>query len=549
MNFPAIAFRELRARARHWATYRNRAAAGVVAVAVVVAMLIIGELFSAMKTMGGVMFAILTWLAMSYCLFQGLGSTVDCLSAEKREGTLGLLFLTDLSGFDVVAGKLVARSLNAFYGLLAAFPALAMPFILGGITGGEFWRTLLALLNALFFSLAVGLLVSALGRDEKRVWGAGLGLLAVLVAGLPVAELALAGGDPQRISPLLSLASPLQAFLSSRDEVYSLHPGQYWSALGFAHLSGWLFLVSAGIFTSLYWRETAAGGGPAWLEWLGRLKRRPPHRPKGNAAKWRRTNAPVFWLLTNDALQNQMAWLFFIVGGALVLTFSSVGLKMAPVAWTAVGLFWVLHWCLRIWLAAQACHATASLAASGLMELLLAAPLPPAALANALIKSQQSLFLRPLLALAFWEFIGLSAYAWVVSSENGLIFAFIIWAICLAILYVDLLAVTYVGLWYGLSRRSTAQAVRQTVMHVLILPLLGLVLLPMMLFFCGLGLPVFFLGKSLIFISVTRDKLLFKFREVASQPFASEDIPPWYWPFGRSRKQVIPPPLLPPLTH
>ena len=29
-------------------------------------------------------------------------NTADSLSAEKREGTLGLLFLTDLRGYDVV---------------------------------------------------------------------------------------------------------------------------------------------------------------------------------------------------------------------------------------------------------------------------------------------------------------------------------------------------------------------------------------------------------------------------------------------------------------
>ena len=66
---------------------------------------------------------------MIYCLFSGRISTADCLSEEKREGTLGLLFLTDLKGYDVVLGKLAATSVSAFYGLLAALPVLAVPVL------------------------------------------------------------------------------------------------------------------------------------------------------------------------------------------------------------------------------------------------------------------------------------------------------------------------------------------------------------------------------------------------------------------------------------
>ena len=57
------------------------------------------------------------------------------MSEEKREGTLGLLFLTDLKGYDVVAGKLVANSLNGFYALMAILPVVALALLMGGLTG------------------------------------------------------------------------------------------------------------------------------------------------------------------------------------------------------------------------------------------------------------------------------------------------------------------------------------------------------------------------------------------------------------------------------
>lgn len=40
------------------------------------------------------LFVALGVLALGFCLFAGVFLTADCLSEEKREGTLGLLFLT-----------------------------------------------------------------------------------------------------------------------------------------------------------------------------------------------------------------------------------------------------------------------------------------------------------------------------------------------------------------------------------------------------------------------------------------------------------------------
>src|SRR5207245_2009309 len=96
-------------------------------------------------------------LALAFCLLAGIFLTADCLSEEKREGTLGLLFLTNLRSYDVVLGKLLATSLHSFYGLLAIFPVLGLPLMMGGVTLGEFWRVILVLIVTLFLSLALGL--------------------------------------------------------------------------------------------------------------------------------------------------------------------------------------------------------------------------------------------------------------------------------------------------------------------------------------------------------------------------------------------------------
>jgi len=57
-------------------------------------------------------------------------------------GTLGLLFLTDLKGHDIVFGKLAASSVNALYSLLAIVPVLGLTLLFGGVSGTQFWRSI-----------------------------------------------------------------------------------------------------------------------------------------------------------------------------------------------------------------------------------------------------------------------------------------------------------------------------------------------------------------------------------------------------------------------
>src|ERR1035438_6286852 len=91
MTVLPIVERELRAAARQLATYSVRLclAVGAIIVAVVIFVLTMG-LPSAQT--GRQMFEWLAGIMMVYCLAYGRRSTADCLSVEKREGTLGLLF-------------------------------------------------------------------------------------------------------------------------------------------------------------------------------------------------------------------------------------------------------------------------------------------------------------------------------------------------------------------------------------------------------------------------------------------------------------------------
>src|SRR6266702_519859 len=128
--------RELRASARQSFTYNLRTLG--------VAALLLASLFFGINhgfgpTMGGQLFG-----SLHFTLFWAIWIlvpllTADCISRERREGTLGLLFLTRLNAQDIVAAKGLAQGLRALTLWLAVAPVLTVPFLLGGVSRSE-WR-------------------------------------------------------------------------------------------------------------------------------------------------------------------------------------------------------------------------------------------------------------------------------------------------------------------------------------------------------------------------------------------------------------------------
>src|SRR4030095_12909288 len=123
MTFLPIVERELRVAARRPMTYWTRFSAASLAI-VISAWVWLGlaRRDAPPASLGQTLFGALSVLVFGFCLLAGVRNTADSVSEEKREGTLGLLFLTDLKGYDVVLGKFVANSVNSVYAALALFP-------------------------------------------------------------------------------------------------------------------------------------------------------------------------------------------------------------------------------------------------------------------------------------------------------------------------------------------------------------------------------------------------------------------------------------------
>jgi ABC-type transport system involved in multi-copper enzyme maturation permease subunit len=172
MNVLPVIARELRAEARHGFTYWLRVLGAAVMLAVGVWAWVGNNL-----TMGdgGQLFAVMhATLFFSIWILVPL-MTADCISRERREGTLGLLFLTPLKARDIVLAKGLAHGLRAATLCVAVLPMLTLPLLLGGVGWLEVVMSVMVNFSALCWALAAGLL----GSSWCKTW-----LRAVILTGM-----------------------------------------------------------------------------------------------------------------------------------------------------------------------------------------------------------------------------------------------------------------------------------------------------------------------------------------------------------------------------
>ena len=254
MTFLPIVGRELRVEARRNGTYWLRFFVGIQAILVAVVAWILQALNSKVK-FGTALFWGLAGVALIHCLLAGRRSTADCLSQEKREGTMGLLFLTDLNGFDVVVGKLVATSLGGFYGLLTIFPVLAVPLLVGGMTSGELWQDVArADRHFYFYSLDWSFLFGGEQGIQRSDWPEISLVLTTLTIILPMIGLAVYLPRATFV-PGFFLTCPFYAFGMCEDANYMAHPNDYWSSLALMHGLSWLFVMRACRLLPISWQD------------------------------------------------------------------------------------------------------------------------------------------------------------------------------------------------------------------------------------------------------------------------------------------------------
>jgi hypothetical protein len=322
---------------------------------------------------GDIFFAILAWACFAYCLLAGLWTTTGTLTREKTDGTLGLLFLTDLRGYDVVLGKMITASLKSFYGVLAVLPVLALPLLMGGVTNDQLWRTIGALLNILIFSLSLGMFFSALSWHTGRaIFWTFFSLLSVTM--LPLFYL-WSGG----VSSFLHFLSPGFAMANASAPVIGAPVAGfvgYWSWLGGGLAVSAALLALASWIIPYRWRETKLREQPP------RLAKRPTgdaSRPSAvqqaalldaNPAGW------LVWRMRTFRVSRRLLMFLMITVGALLLGYMAlVGALVGDIWWMMGSLIWVASFWIRLEVARHAVTTIYEAKASGALEQILVTPI------------------------------------------------------------------------------------------------------------------------------------------------------------------------------
>jgi hypothetical protein len=465
MTFLPIVERELRVAARRKGTYLTRVGVGLGAMVLGAVAGLVALLNPAIR-FGTVFFQILSGLAMVYCLGAGRFLTADCLSSEKREETMGLLFLTDLKGYDVVLGKMAATSLNGLYGLLAVLPVLALTLLTGGITQGEFCRVALALLDAFLFSLAVGVLASALTREFRSAMALNFYLLLALAGLLPgLAGLMLYFQPSSAVAEGLFLPCPVYTLVLAFEAPYKLEPEQFWSSAAFILAMSWALVALACRIAPRSWQDKPLA--PAKTA----PRRQAAFRSEAVAFRQRSLDQNAYyWLAARPWWKGRLVW--GLLGVALFWLVSMI----FSVGWLdetiCLPVAFILNGAFKFWITLEAGQTLAEDMRSGAFELLLATPLSPMDIVRGQLLALRRLFLKPLLVTAGINLLFMGVLMTAphhVRSIPVVVYCWL-WPAAILMLAADTATLSVVAMEAALTEKNLTRASLKTVRRVLVLP-------------------------------------------------------------------------------
>ncbi|HKS37229.1 MAG TPA: ABC transporter permease subunit [Verrucomicrobiae bacterium] len=466
MTFLPIVDRELRSMARRRSTYWTRIVFALIAIAGAFVVMSLAGVFQARTTgVGGSLFRFLAVMAFLFCALAGVFITSDCLSEEKREGTLGFLFLTDLRGYDVVLGKLMATSLNAFYGLLTIFPVLAITLTMGGVTHGEFWRMTLVFINTLFFSLAAGIFISSISRHDQRAMAGTFSVILLMAGALPLAQFVLTklGVLPPHT---LSLSSPLTAWQLAFDAGYRMSGKGFWNCLLITHAMAWVFLALASFLLPRIWQETPVIGWTRTNSTL--LSDRDVARRAARRARFLDVN-PVFWLTSRTSRTGSTVGLTCVLV-AFGWLMNRVNQGVGTIGVSLLSLFLPLLVAVPIGL--HACRFFAEARRNGGLELLLSTPLTVKEILRGQWLTLRRKYLAPLIAVLGVEVLLASAMLPTPVGSNvlSILAGSGLLLLGMVTLVTDIFTAVWVGMLVGLTARKPGRAPALTLLYAIVIP-------------------------------------------------------------------------------
>ncbi|HUS34187.1 MAG TPA: ABC transporter permease subunit [Verrucomicrobiae bacterium] len=474
LSFPLIA-RELRIQSRKRATYDLRA---FIALGVLVIIWLFVSQFPQHTTNGTHLFTLIHFvLALLLFIIAPIGAA-DSISREKREGTLGLLLLTELTPMQIVLGKIAAHLIRVTYFAVTILPFTIIPVLMGGVEPKDFLFSIIILITIAAVGLSAGLIASALCLNFAAAiaWAIIFAALLTLVAGGSVINILLVQFPTGSLGDMpgffryffalgpLTMLFPMQVpdiagrFIASRSAVPMIEVGFILFSI--------IFLRCSLVFCA---RQIARHA-----ELAGETKRR---------AAFRRTFLTPFLLrnsfrrsMSRKLDRNPLLWLEYRTPWAraarwtiacLILGIEIRMLIDLPNRQEFIGVQAILLWALLLFLTLKSSSAFQNEKETGAFELILVTPLTETKLFTARLIAVASYYALPLVMLAACALIGLygtepSPYA----EPDRLIPAMNLTSLC-----ASFISVPICGFYFAIYCRGFMPALFSTAGLAILLPL------------------------------------------------------------------------------
>jgi hypothetical protein len=215
---------------------------------------------------------------------------------------------------------------------------------------------------------------------------------------------------------------------------------------------------------------------------------------------------PALWLAARHSGARVFLW-----GMTAVAVIGGLICFFAPEVTYLLVVFAIINFLLKLRLAAQACHCFAEARRNNALEMLLATPLTVNEIIQGQILALQRTFLAPVIAIICVEAVAIFGKTAIDTGANGA-FAMILCSMYFVLFLLDIVAVTWAGMWFGLTAKNETQAITRTILRVLILPYASFI-------FCWFGM-VLFIGIPIFWIGWCSSKLRTEFRAIAAQRYA-----------------------------
>jgi ABC-type transport system involved in multi-copper enzyme maturation permease subunit len=457
MTLLPVVERELRVASRRWTTFWLRLLAAVTFVLMGMGGIMTANLVGGAPSGLG-LFRTLSSLCFILCCVAGPILAADILSSEKRQGTLGLLFLTDLKPVDVVLGKLAAVSVNAAAAVLASVPVFAVAFLLGGITLSQLVAVAMALFNALAFSLVITVLVSACCTEGRSALAMSGFLVVFAILLLPHLQ-SFPWSVLQRFAPV----ALMEFSLTEATQQNPLENLNFLTAFAVSQVFLWATLFVGGAVLKRAWRGEGRvmGNGSLWqrlTRWMfgGTATRQRLRRQLLDGNPWT-------WLVCRNVLKRRLlVWgvapvmpLFAVFGRRLLDQYGND-------ATLALILAYAMQLLLKVLIASEASHLFAENRRAGSFELLLTTPLSEAEIVRGHAASVRRLFAWPVVVTL------LTTLLLVVPHTKG--WQLPIFLLVSGMLIWDMEVLIWVGMWRGLVQKRAHLAALSAMLRVLVWP-------------------------------------------------------------------------------